>query len=102
MKMQEASVLTDCLESLKHAAECYQRAAFECDSDDLRDLLQDIMYDRCEQQAAVFNLMHQMGLYRTKTADASRVDQLLQHVSQGAEGMDQFHDQSEGTSLPHE
>lgn len=77
MRMQEKSILTDSLESLKHAAERYQEAAFECDSDNVREVLQDIMYDRCEQQAAVFNLMHQMGMYETEAASREELDQVL-------------------------
>ena len=77
MRMQEKSILTDCLESLKHAAERYQEAAFECDSDNVREILQDIMYDRCEQQAAVFNLMHQIGIYKTETAPKEQLQALI-------------------------
>lgn len=77
MRMQEKSILTDSLESLKHAAERYQEAAFECDSDNVREVLQDIMYDRCEQQAAVFNLMHQMGLYETEPAPQEALRRLV-------------------------
>lgn len=77
MKMQESSVLIDCLESLKHAAERYQEAAFECDSDPVRNTLQEIMVDRLEQQAAVFNLMHQMGLYKTETAPREKLEEAL-------------------------
>ena len=77
MQMQEMSILVDSLETLKHAAERYQDAALECDSDDVREVLQDIMYDRCEQQAAVFNLMHQMGLYETEAASSEELDAVL-------------------------
>lgn len=85
--MQESSVLTDCLESLKHAAERYLEAAFESDSDDVRELLQDIVYDRCEQQAAVFNLMHQMGIYKTQPVAADVLAQALQRHEQSAQQM---------------
>lgn len=89
--MQESSVLTDCLESLKHAAERYQQAAFEADSDDVRELLQDIMYDRCEQQAAVFNLMHQMGLYKTEPAGDEARRRVLERFEKTAAEFEKRH-----------
>lgn len=91
MKMQEKSILTDCLESLKHSAECYQKAAFECDSDNVRELVQDIMGDRCEQQASVFNLMHQMGIYKTESAPSDKVQQAVKEYRQGAQQMQARH-----------
>jgi len=95
VQMQERSVLTDCLESLKHAAFRYQEAAFESDSDNVREVLQDIMYDRCEQQAAVFNLMHQMGLYKTAPADAQRVQRLVEKFQHGVDEMADRHGREE-------
>lgn len=94
MKMRESSVLKDCLESLKRAASCYQEAAFEADSDNVREILQDIMLDRCEQQAAVFNLMHQMGLYKTEPAPNEAVQRLIQQFEQGAVQMQQRHEKA--------
>ncbi len=35
------------------------------------------MIDRVEQQAAVFSLMHQMGLYSTPEANGERVNEVL-------------------------
>lgn len=85
MKMQEKSILTDCLESIKHVAERYQEAAFEADHDHVRDTLQDIMIDRVEQQAAIFSLMHQMGLYETAEAPGDRIEQTLAAYRKAAE-----------------
>lgn len=96
MQMQEKSVLTDCLESLKHVARMYQDAVFECDNDHVRDTLQDIMFDRVEQQASVFSLMHQMGFIETQQADETRVTNLLD-TYQGEYGkMEQRHQAAEG------
>lgn len=72
--MEEISILTDCVESLEHAAEAYMQAAFACDTGAVRKRLQQIAHDRCEQQAAVFNLMHQMGIYKTEPAPANRLE----------------------------
>lgn len=96
MKMKESSILTDSLESLKRAAARYQEAAFESDSDNVREVLQDIMYDRCEQQAAVFNLMHQMGMYKTVPAHSSDVERLIQSFERGKAEMAQHHADAEG------
>lgn len=74
MRMEEISILTDCVESLEHAAEAYMQAAFSCDTGAVRKRLQQIAHDRCEQQAAVFNLMHQMGIYKTEPAPADRLE----------------------------
>lgn len=101
MKMQEKSILTDCLESIKHAAERYQEAAFEADHDHVRDTLQDIMIDRVEQQAAVFSLMHQMGLYATPEANGERVNEVLSLYRAEAEKMEARHRRVEGAhALP--
>ncbi|GEM_PF-2149694 len=101
MKMQEKSILTDCLESIKHAAERYQEAAFEADHDHVRDTLQDIMIDRVEQQAAVFSLMHQMGLYSTPEANGERVNEVLSLYRAEAEKMEARHRSVEGVhALP--
>lgn len=94
--MQEKSILTDCLESLKHAAERYQEAAFECDHDHVRDTLQDILIDRMEQQASIFSLMHQMGLYETAEAPEDRVRKALSLYRAEAEKMQIRHHAVEG------
>ena len=91
MKMQESSVLTDCLESLKHAAERYIAAACEADSDDVRMVLQEIALDRCQQQAAVFNLMHQMGLYETEPAEAAAVRRARDRYARVAQELEARH-----------
>lgn len=96
MKMQEISVLTDCLESLKHVAERYQEALFECDNDHVRDTLQDIMIDRVEQQASIFSLMHQMGMIKTAPADQSQVDEVLATYKREAAQMEARHKAVEG------
>src|SRR5690606_28480245 len=99
--MQEKSILTDCLESIKHAAERYQEAAFEADHDHVRDTPQDIMIDRVEQQAAVFSLMHQMGRYATPEANGERVNEVLSLYRAEAEKMEARHRRVEGAhSLP--
>lgn len=69
MQMHSKCILRDSLETFKHLAECYGHAAFESDSDNVRETFLNIMRDKCELQAAVFNLMHQMGDYRTKPAE---------------------------------
>lgn len=73
MEMSEKAVLTDCLESLKHASACYLRASMECDTDGLRKNLSHLALDKAEESNAVFNLMHQAGMYETKPADAKDV-----------------------------
>lgn len=101
MKMQEKSILTDCLESIKHAAERYQEAAFEADHDHVRDTLQDIMIDRVEQQASIFSLMHQMGLYSTPEAPAERVREVVDLYRAEAGKMEARHRAVEGAhALP--
>lgn len=94
--MQEKSILTDCLESIKHAAERYQQAAFEADHDHVRDTLQDIMIDRVEQQAAIFSLMHQMGMYETPEAPAERIQRTLDMYRQQAAAFEARHREVEG------
>lgn len=97
--MQERSILTDCLESLKHAAGLYQRAAFECDTDYVRNTLQAIAADRAEQQAAVFSLMHQMEAYPTQPATQEDIDRLREIYGQGLEEMTMRHAQAEGDEI---
>lgn len=75
MEMSERAVLRDCLESLKHAATCYLKTSFEADSDGLRKLCDRIAIDKSEAKNAVFNLMHQAGMYETQPADAAQVTQ---------------------------
>ena len=94
--MQEKSILTDCLESIKHAAERYQEAAFEADHDHVRDTLQDIMIDRVEQQAAIFSLMHQMGLYETAEAPGDRIQKTLETYRRQAADFETRHREVEG------
>ena len=96
MKMQEKSILTDCLESIKHAAKRYQEAAFEADNDRVRDTLQDIMIDRVEQQASIFSLMHQMGLYQTPEAPKERVQETISIYRAEAAQMESRHREVEG------
>lgn len=73
MAMQDKYILHDCLETLKHLGSTYQAVAFECDSDALRKTLENIQIDRDEQRNAVFNLLHQMGEYKTATAETGQV-----------------------------
>lgn len=73
MEMSEKAVLTDCLESLKHAASCYLKASMECDSDGLRKRLSHLAIDKAEESNAVFNMMHQADMYKTKPSDANEV-----------------------------
>lgn len=94
--MQEKSILTDCLESIKHAAERYQEAAFEADHDHVRDTLQDIMIDRVEQQASIFSLMHQMGLYQTHGAPPERIRETISLYRAEAQKMESRHHAVEG------
>lgn len=68
MDMSEKAVLTDCLESLKHAASCYLQASMECDSDGLRKTLSHLAIDKNEERNAVFNMMHQAEMYATEPA----------------------------------
>lgn len=99
--MQEKSILTDCLESLKHAAERYQQAAFECDHSHVRDVLQNISIDRLEQQAAVFKLMHQMGLYETPPAPGKRLEEVVSRYRDEVQAMHRRHKEVEGAhALP--
>lgn len=92
MTMEESSILTDCIESLKHAAEQYLHAAFLCDTDSVRDTLQDIVYDRCEQEASVFSLMHQMEIYKTEEAPKERVDSVKARFSKAMVHMESRHE----------
>lgn len=78
MKMSEKAVLTDCLESLKHASEHYLRAALECDTDSLRKLFCHLAIDKAEESNAVFNLMHQAGMYITEPAEATKVSEFVE------------------------
>lgn len=96
MMMRERSVLTDCLESLKHVAAKYQEAAYSCDSDRVRETLQDIMFDRVEQQTSVFNLMHQMGMIETEPAPAGEIEMLLGAYREDFARMEKRHHDVEG------
>lgn len=89
LAMERESVLRDCLESLKHLAVAYSRAAFECDTDGLRRTLSHIVQDKHELQAAVFNLMHQMGAYQTRPADAQSVQEAYERFSRTLQQMEQ-------------
>lgn len=77
MDMTEKAVLTDCLESLKHASENYLRAALECDSDGMRKRLSRLALDKAEGSNSVFNMMHQAGIYKTQAADGSELEGVL-------------------------
>lgn len=79
MQMSELAILRDCLDTLKHASTCYLRASHEADSDQLRKTFQNIAIDKGEQKNAVFNLMHQAGMYETRPAEAARVTELKRH-----------------------
>lgn len=76
--MSEKAVLRDCLESLKHASMGYLQASFECDSDSLRQTCQSLAVDHAEARNAVFNLMHQAGMYHTTPADEEQVNRIRQ------------------------
>lgn len=78
--MNEKAVLLDCLASLDHAATRYQRAALECDTDPLRKLLTHLAVDKLEEHRAVFNLMHQAGIFRTETADPKDIRSVVAHA----------------------
>lgn len=79
MQMSESAILRDCLDTLKHASMCYLRASHEADSDRLRETFQSLAIDKGEQKNAVFNLMHQAGMYPTRPADAEHVEDLKRH-----------------------
>lgn len=74
--MSEAALLRDCLDTLKHASMCYLRASHEADSDRLRETFEHLAIDKAEQKNAVFNLMHQAGMYKTKAANPEEVAEL--------------------------
>ena len=76
--MSEKAVLRDCLESLKHASVGYLQASFECDSDSLRQMCQRLAVEHAEARHAVFNLMHQAGMYHTTPADDEQVSRIRQ------------------------
>lgn len=80
MEMSEKAVLTDCLETLKHASSCYLKASLECDTDGLRQILSHLAIDKAEESNAVFNLMHQAGMYDTKQSDAKEVTQFVKQA----------------------
>ncbi|OUM98390.1 MAG: hypothetical protein BAA04_00520 [Firmicutes bacterium ZCTH02-B6] len=82
MEMDERAILRDCLDTLKHAAVCYLQASLECDSDELRRTLSHLAVDKSEEQNAVFNLMHQAGIYKTHPADPKQVETLRQQCRQ--------------------
>lgn len=90
--MEESLILTDCIESLKHAAEAYLHAALACDNGTLRKRLQEIVVDRCQQEAAVFSLMHQMEIYRTEEAPKERVEAVKARFTKAFEAMEQRHE----------
>lgn len=77
MELGEKEVLTDCLESLKHASEQYLRAALNADSDGLRKRFSRLALDKAEQSNAVFNMMHQAGMQSTAPAAADQVQRVL-------------------------
>lgn len=87
MEMSEKSVLTDCLESLKHASEHYLRAALESDSDGMRQRLRNLAVDKAEGSNAVFNMMHQAGIYKTKPADMGEVRDVVTSAKRLLEGI---------------
>lgn len=76
MQMSEAAILRDCLDTLKHASACYLRAGHEADSKEFRETLQSLAIDKAELKNAVFNLMHQAGIYETRPADPADVTAL--------------------------
>lgn len=77
MDMTEKAVLTDCLESLKHASTTYLRTSLECDTDGLRQTLSRLAIDKAEESNAVFNLMHQAGIRNTEPSAAEEVSAFL-------------------------
>ncbi|REJ36471.1 MAG: hypothetical protein DIU82_04355 [Bacillota bacterium] len=82
MEMDERAILRDCLDTLKHASMCYLQAGLEADSDDLRKTFVRLAVDKSEEQNAVFNLMHQAGIYKTQPADPAQVEALRQECGQ--------------------
>ncbi|HEY8416464.1 MAG TPA: spore coat protein [Limnochordales bacterium] len=74
--MGERAILRDCLDTLKHASMCYLRASLEADSDGVRQTLARLAVDKSEAKDAVFNLMHQAGIYKTEPADPAQVEKL--------------------------
>lgn len=76
MEMGERAILRDCLDTLKHASMCYLRASLEADSDGVRQTLARLAVDKSEAKNAVFNLMHQAGIYKTEPADPTQVEKL--------------------------
>jgi len=76
LELDDKYILRDCLETLKHQAMVYQWASFECDDDRLRKLLQHTAIDKNDLRNAVFNLMHQRGMYPTASADMVDLQQL--------------------------
>lgn len=90
MHMSEPAILRDVLDTLKHASMCYLRASHEADSDGLRKTFDRLAIDKSEQKNAVFNLMHQAGLYNTQPANPDHVaalrrkcDDLLARIGTG-------------------
>jgi len=82
VKMGEQAILRDCLDTLKHASMCYLRASLEADSDELRRTFDRLTIDKSEAKNAVFNLMHQAGMYKTQPADPAQVEALRQQCRQ--------------------
>lgn len=86
-RVKHKSILRDCLETFKHLNAIYSHAAAEADSDRLRKAFINIAVDKLELQAATFNLMHQMGLYRTRPAEDAQVQQVRQAYRQELEAI---------------
>ena len=80
--MDERAILRDCLDTLKHASVCYLQASLEADSDELRKTFARLAVDKSEAKNAVFDLMHQAGIYKTQPADPAQVEALRQECRQ--------------------
>lgn len=76
MELDERSVLSDCLESLKQAANQYLHASLDSDGDGLRKRLSRIALDKAEQSFAVSNMMHQAGILQSESAPDDQVELL--------------------------
>lgn len=82
IEMDERAVLRDCLDTLKHASMCYLQASLEADSDSVRKTCARLAVDKSEEKNAVFNLMHQAGIYKTQPADPAQVETLKRQCRQ--------------------
>jgi len=91
MEMGERAILRDCLDTLKHASMCYLRASLEADSDPLRQTFDGIAIDKSEAKNAVFNLMHQAGIYETRPANPAEVEKLREACRQFLAQLDTGH-----------